>query len=374
MEAEEEEVPTASNTPEKEEEPDSALQTKSNQASNARVSRGLSQKIKTSSGKGIPLPHGIRSEMESSFNTDFSEVNIHTDSEAINMNKELKAQAFTHGKDVYFNTGKYNVETTEGKRLLAHELTHVIQQNTDTLQKKGQKKIKSASNKESQKKAELIRKMIGGIVLNESLEKRVKSASGVFSLKQLERMSRAAVRFWPTGSSPSFLKRVQITSKAASSQRPRYYPQARVIMINNRSSTSDIRHEMAHAWDHVINIRSKKRLVPLESMKDKRLEREMTLSSRKPFWSQNDKKILAAFKRYRKRLMGNRKRASGEARRILAFDNPNTREGYSLTGVQEFYAEGFSVFHGGNEESKSRLKTNATELHIILTKEANKFK
>jgi peptidoglycan hydrolase-like protein with peptidoglycan-binding domain len=69
-----------------------------------------------------------RSEMESSFGADFGRVNIHTDAEAVQMSKELGAQAFTHGNDVYFNKGKYNPGSGEGKHLLAHELTHTIQQ------------------------------------------------------------------------------------------------------------------------------------------------------------------------------------------------------------------------------------------------------
>jgi hypothetical protein len=46
------------------------------------------------------------------------------------MTRELKAQAFTHGKDIYFNEGRYDPETISGKQLLAHELTHVVQQNS----------------------------------------------------------------------------------------------------------------------------------------------------------------------------------------------------------------------------------------------------
>jgi hypothetical protein len=66
--------------------------------------------------------------MESSFGVDLSGVNIHTDRDAIAMNKELGAQAFTHGKDIFFNSGKYNPDSSTGKHLLAHELTHTIQQ------------------------------------------------------------------------------------------------------------------------------------------------------------------------------------------------------------------------------------------------------
>src|SRR5690606_10069691 len=55
-------------------------------------------------------------------------VNIHTDSQAVEMNKSLGAQAFTYGNDIYFNQGKYNPDSASGKHLLAHELTHTIQQ------------------------------------------------------------------------------------------------------------------------------------------------------------------------------------------------------------------------------------------------------
>lgn len=88
----------------------------------------LSNRIKSAAGKGKPLPKQTRAEMESSFGVDFSEVNIHTDQNSVEMNQQLGAQAFTHGKDVYFNAGKFNPENSGGKHLLAHELTHVVQQ------------------------------------------------------------------------------------------------------------------------------------------------------------------------------------------------------------------------------------------------------
>lgn len=80
-------------------------------------------------GKGIPLPDDIRMEMEKHFKTDFSHVRIHTNSEAVELAKSMKALAFTHGNDIYFNEGQYNPRQEAGKELLAHELTHVVQQN-----------------------------------------------------------------------------------------------------------------------------------------------------------------------------------------------------------------------------------------------------
>ena len=66
--------------------------------------------------------------MEGAFGTDFSSVRVHTDSSAVQMNKELGAQAFTNGSDIYFNEGKFDTGSSGGQHLLAHELTHTVQQ------------------------------------------------------------------------------------------------------------------------------------------------------------------------------------------------------------------------------------------------------
>ncbi|GAA4272700.1 DUF4157 domain-containing protein [Aquimarina gracilis] len=101
-----------------------------------KTNSALSDKIKNKAGSGRKLPKPVQKEMEGHFNKDFSDVNIHTGKDAVEMNEALGAQAFTHGKDVYFNAGKYNPDATEGKRLLAHELTHVVQQNKKDSTKK----------------------------------------------------------------------------------------------------------------------------------------------------------------------------------------------------------------------------------------------
>lgn len=77
---------------------------------------------------GAPMDAGVRSGMESHFGVGFDNVKVHTDSNAAQLSRGLSAQAFTHGNDIYFNEGKYNPATSSGKHLLAHELTHVVQQ------------------------------------------------------------------------------------------------------------------------------------------------------------------------------------------------------------------------------------------------------
>ena len=84
--------------------------------------------LDNSSGKGDKLPSSVLHEMNKAFGADFENVRIHKDADAISMNEELKAQAFTHDNDIYFNDGKFNPNSAEGKSLLAHELTHVVQQ------------------------------------------------------------------------------------------------------------------------------------------------------------------------------------------------------------------------------------------------------
>lgn len=98
----------------------------------------IEERIKQSKGKGQALPDDVRAFLEAQLGADFGEVVIHTDNEAIAMNKELNARAFTSGFDIFFNAGQYQPGTAAGQKLLAHELTHVIQQ-TGVSKKKDKK-------------------------------------------------------------------------------------------------------------------------------------------------------------------------------------------------------------------------------------------
>ena len=88
----------------------------------------LENNLASSKGGGSPLESNTKNEMESGFGADFSNVRVHNDSNAVQMNQQLGSQAFTNGNDIYFNEGKYNPESDSGKHLLAHELTHTVQQ------------------------------------------------------------------------------------------------------------------------------------------------------------------------------------------------------------------------------------------------------
>ena len=88
--------------------------------------------ISTLSGNGNPLDPKIRSGMEQRFGVDFGRVKIHSDGSAEALSNRLGAHAFTTGNDIFFNSGKYSPETLSGKHLLAHELTHTIQQGANS--------------------------------------------------------------------------------------------------------------------------------------------------------------------------------------------------------------------------------------------------
>lgn len=79
---------------------------------------------------GQPLDGATRSFMESRFGHDFSGVRVHTDARAQESARAVNALAYTVGRDVVFGSGQYAPRTKEGRRLIAHELTHTLQQSS----------------------------------------------------------------------------------------------------------------------------------------------------------------------------------------------------------------------------------------------------
>lgn len=108
--------------------PDDNVQRKTDGNTEGEASSDFSSQLSSSKGGGTSLPADTQEKMGSTIGADFSGVRIHTGSEAAKMSNDIGAQAFTHGNDVYFNEGKFNPSNTEGSHLLAHELTHTVQQ------------------------------------------------------------------------------------------------------------------------------------------------------------------------------------------------------------------------------------------------------
>jgi len=92
------------------------------------VSGETSDMVERSRGGGSPLAPDVRREMEGHFGADFSGVRVHQGAEASDLNHRLSARAFTTGSDIFIGQGGLNPGSRGGKELLAHELTHVVQQ------------------------------------------------------------------------------------------------------------------------------------------------------------------------------------------------------------------------------------------------------
>src|SRR5688572_6806630 len=86
--------------------------------------RTLTERLPMRSGGGQPIPSGVRDQMEQSFGADFSTVRIHEGAQA----DAMGAIAYTQGDDIHFSPGSYDPASSQGRELLGHELTHVVQQ------------------------------------------------------------------------------------------------------------------------------------------------------------------------------------------------------------------------------------------------------
>src|SRR2546428_3714613 len=95
---------------------------------NRPLSDETAKRINASRSNGEPLDLGVRRKLELGFGDQFADVSIHKDSEADVLSRRLNAVAFTSGTDIYFREGTYQPNSMTGRRLLAHELSHVIQQ------------------------------------------------------------------------------------------------------------------------------------------------------------------------------------------------------------------------------------------------------
>lgn len=97
------------------------------------VDAAAEQSIAALSSGGSPLPASVRSYMEPRFQADFGAVRVHTDAHANELAGSMQAKALTVGHNIVFGAGHYAPESASGKRLLAHELTHVVQQGSADL-------------------------------------------------------------------------------------------------------------------------------------------------------------------------------------------------------------------------------------------------
>ena len=92
------------------------IYSKKKSSENNIASDAVTNKIQSTKGGGNAMHETTKSFMESRFGADFSDVRIHSNNNAAQLSNQLNAQAFTVGNDIYFNEGKYQPESSEGKR------------------------------------------------------------------------------------------------------------------------------------------------------------------------------------------------------------------------------------------------------------------
>ena len=151
------------------EEEEETLQTKSegSQVSNVtpNIQNGISRLRQSG---GAALPDSTRAFMEPRFGHDFTNVKIHTDSQAAELSQSVNARAFTVGGDIFFNHGEYQPGNRRGQELLAHELTHAIQQSSrdkgDSVNRNFVQRAPRALKKRKVREAEAVMRSINMIV------------------------------------------------------------------------------------------------------------------------------------------------------------------------------------------------------------------
>jgi hypothetical protein len=104
------------------------LQAKATSGHLSEVNPHLESHIQSLNRSSQPLPESTRAYFEPRFGRDFSQVRLHTDTQAVESAQAVNARAFTMGSDVVFGAGQYAPEASDGRRLMAHELAHVVQQ------------------------------------------------------------------------------------------------------------------------------------------------------------------------------------------------------------------------------------------------------
>ena len=118
------------------------------------------ERINRERSSGQPLGEDIQNQMGAALGYDFSPVRVHTSPEADDLNNQVNAQAFTTGQDIFFQEGAYNPDDSGGKALIAHELTHVIQQSSGEVPTEGSGMKVNPPGDEYEKEADTVAQSI----------------------------------------------------------------------------------------------------------------------------------------------------------------------------------------------------------------------
>jgi hypothetical protein len=119
----------------------------------------IARQINQQRGAGQPLDSAVQTKFGPSFGQDFSHVRIHTSSKADTLNRQINAKAFTTGNDIFFREGAYAPHSHSGEELIAHELTHVVQQGSGSVNSGGRMSV-NAPDDRFEREAESVSKLV----------------------------------------------------------------------------------------------------------------------------------------------------------------------------------------------------------------------
>jgi hypothetical protein len=129
------------------------------------------QRINGARGGGQALESGVQQQMGAAMGHDFSGVRVHTSAESHQLNQQLNAKAFTTGQDIFFREGAYDPGSSGGQELLAHELTHVVQQRSGSVGGGGGRMTVNAPGDTYEQQADSVAKAVTGPAAAPSLQR-----------------------------------------------------------------------------------------------------------------------------------------------------------------------------------------------------------
>ena len=181
--------------PMEQEEEQGILQTQTTSSKAPTASSSLQNRIASLQGNGQPLSQSERTFFEPRFGTDFSQVRVHADSQAAETAQVLNSLAFTLGRDIVFGAGQYQPSASEGRRLLAHELTHILQQGV--VFNNNQYRPETIPDQQRLLAHELAHKLQNHVYLGKKPELFQLSSTSDPTERQADRITKAVIQYRP---------------------------------------------------------------------------------------------------------------------------------------------------------------------------------
>ncbi len=132
-------------------------------------------RINQERGGGQPLESGLGQQMGAALQSDLSDVRVHTSPAADQLNRQLSATAFTTGQDIFFRQGAYEPHSSAGQELIAHEVTHVVQQSSGQVSGNGRMTVNAPGDRHEQEAEAAAKSMVQRQAAPEEEEEQVQT-------------------------------------------------------------------------------------------------------------------------------------------------------------------------------------------------------